>query len=37
MSRHRKVYELLDDEIKGGVHALALVTRTPDEDAKAQA
>ena len=29
--RHRLVYGLLDAELKGGVHALALKTKTPDE------
>lgn len=34
-SRHRIVYKLLDDEIKkdGGIHALQIKTRTPEEDA----
>lgn len=29
--RHQKLYALLDDELKGPVHALALHTFTPDE------
>ncbi len=33
VARHRMVYELLAGEIAGGVHALALKTLTPDEDA----
>ncbi|KAL3675340.1 hypothetical protein R1sor_025288 [Riccia sorocarpa] len=31
IKRHRLVYELLDEELKTGVHALALVTKTPKE------
>lgn len=31
VARHRKVYALLADEMKGAVHALALTTLTPDE------
>jgi BolA protein len=31
--RHRMVYDLLAGEIAGGVHALALKTLTPEEDA----
>jgi BolA protein len=33
VARQRRVYEILADEIKGGVHALALKTLTPEEDA----
>ena len=35
-ARHRMVYSLLDDEMKrsGGIHALQLSTRTPEEEAK---
>lgn len=33
VARHRMVYDLLSGEIAGGVHALALKTLTPDEDA----
>ncbi|HTQ33651.1 MAG TPA: BolA family protein [Stellaceae bacterium] len=32
VARQRLVYETLADELKGGVHALALTTLTPDED-----
>lgn len=35
VKRHRKVYEILAEEIEGGVHALSLITRTPEEEAKA--
>jgi len=35
VARQRRVYEILTDEIKAGVHALALKTLTPAEDAKA--
>ena len=33
-ARHRMVYALLDDELKreGGIHALQLKTRTPEEE-----
>ena len=31
VERHRMVYALLAEEIAGGVHALALHTKTPDE------
>ena len=36
VARHRMVYSLLDDEMKraGGIHALQLSTRTPEEEAK---
>jgi BolA protein len=34
VARQRRVYEILTDEIKAGVHALALKTLTPAEDAK---
>ena len=34
LDRQRKVYGLLDEELKGPVHALALTTLTPDEDRK---
>jgi BolA family transcriptional regulator, general stress-responsive regulator len=30
--RQRRVYELLADELRAGVHALQLTTLTPDED-----
>jgi BolA protein len=32
VARQRRVYEILADELKGGVHALALKTLTPAED-----
>jgi stress-induced morphogen len=31
VERHRLVYEALGDEIRRGVHALSIVSRTPDE------
>lgn len=31
IERHRMVYGLLDEEMKNGVHALALQTYTPEE------
>ena len=31
MARHRMVYQLLAEELKGPIHALSLVTRTPEE------
>jgi len=33
VTRQRRVYEILADELKAGVHALALSTKTPAEDA----
>jgi stress-induced morphogen len=38
-ARHRMVYGLLKDEMaaEGGIHALQLRTRTPEEDKKAKA
>lgn len=35
-ARHRMVYELLKDELEraGGIHALQLRTRTPEEEAR---
>ena len=37
-ARHRMVYALLKDELamEGGIHALQLRTRTPEEAEKAQ-
>lgn len=32
VARQRRVYEILSEELKGGVHALALTTLTPAED-----
>ena len=34
VQRHRMVYQLLQAEIDGGVHALALKTKTPSEAAR---
>ncbi|KAJ3168184.1 hypothetical protein HDU88_001622 [Geranomyces variabilis] len=34
VQRHQKVYTILDDELKGGLHALSLTTKTPAEYAK---
>lgn len=38
-ARHRMVYALLKDEMaaEGGIHALQLTTRTPEEDERAKA
>jgi stress-induced morphogen len=38
-ARHRMVYTLLKDELaaEGGIHALQLKTRTPEEEEKAKA
>ena len=38
-ARHRMVYALLDEELKreGGIHALQLKTRTPEEDRRQNA
>lgn len=38
-ARHRMVYTLLKEEMaaEGGIHALQLRTRTPEEDEKAKA
>ena len=33
VQRQRLVYEILAEELRGPVHALALQTRTPEEDA----
>jgi len=32
VARQRRVYEILAAELAGGVHALQLTTRTPEED-----
>lgn len=32
VARQRRVYEVLSEELKGGLHALALTTLTPAED-----
>ncbi|MGH6968716.1 MAG: BolA family protein [Stellaceae bacterium] len=32
VARQRRVYTLLSDELRGGIHALQLTTLTPDED-----
>ncbi len=32
IARQRRVYAILADEFRAGVHALALTTLTPDED-----
>jgi len=34
VARQRRVYQILSDELAGGVHALQLKTLTPEEDAK---
>ena len=34
VQRHKMVYSILDHELKTGVHALALKTKTPQEAAK---
>lgn len=31
VQRHQMMYKLLDDEIKAGVHALSMDTKTPKE------
>jgi stress-induced morphogen len=31
VQRHQMLYRLLDDEIKAGVHALSMETKTPEE------
>jgi BolA protein len=37
IARHRRVYEILADELEAGVHALALKTLTPAEDSSERA
>jgi stress-induced morphogen len=34
VQRHQLVYKLLDDELKAGVHALSMDTKTPTEAGK---
>ena len=34
VERHRLVYQALDEELRGGVHALAITSRTPEEWAR---
>jgi stress-induced morphogen len=34
VARHRAVHDLLEAEFAGGLHALALTLRTPDEQAR---
>jgi BolA protein len=34
VQRHRRVHEILEAELEGGVHALALTLLTPDEAAR---
>ena len=34
VQRHKMVYSILDHELKTGVHALALKTKTPEEMTK---
>ncbi|AES76469.1 putative BolA protein [Medicago truncatula] len=31
VKRHRMVYEVLDDELKSGLHALSIIAKTPKE------
>ncbi len=31
LQRHRRVYDTLGDKMGGAIHALALTTRTPEE------
>jgi BolA protein len=31
VQRHQLMYRLLDDELKAGVHALSMETKTPQE------
>lgn len=34
VARQRRVYDILAEELAGGVHALQLTTLTPEEDAR---
>ena len=36
VDRQRRIYEILADELKAGVHALALRTLTPAEDSRSR-
>jgi BolA-like protein 1 len=37
VKRHQRVYQLLDQELKEGLHALQLNTKTPEEYTKLDA
>ena len=37
LERHRLVYDVLAEEMRGGVHALTITSRTPDEWQKSAA
>jgi stress-induced morphogen len=37
VERHRLIYEALTEELRGGVHALTITSRTPDEWQKTSA
>ncbi|MCL7050370.1 hypothetical protein MKW94_023984 [Papaver nudicaule] len=34
VKRHRMVYELLNDELESGLHAISIVAKTPQETGK---
>ncbi|KAJ3158264.1 hypothetical protein HDU86_002973 [Geranomyces michiganensis] len=34
IQRHQKVFSILDEEMKGGLHSLSLSTKTPEEYGK---
>jgi len=36
LERHRLVYDVLAEEMRGGVHALTITSRTPDEWQKSE-
>ena len=36
IARHRMVHDILTDELSGGVHALAIIARTPAEAGSAR-